>query len=74
MAKAIIGLDIGSSSVKVINLRKSKRGYELLNFGIAPLPPQTIVDSSLMNSGAVVEATGQGDLPALPMRGRDYAP
>ncbi len=56
MAKTIIGLDIGSSSVKVINLRKTKRGYELLNFGIAPLPPQTIVDSSLMNSGAVVEA------------------
>ncbi len=56
MAKTLIGLDIGSSSVKVINLRKTKRGYELLNFGIAPLPPQTIVDSSLMNSGAVVEA------------------
>ncbi|RJO63408.1 MAG: type IV pilus assembly protein PilM [Myxococcales bacterium] len=56
MAKSIIGLDIGSSSIKVISLKKSKRGYELLNFGIAPLPPQTIVDRALMNSGAVVDA------------------
>ncbi len=56
MAKGLIGLDIGSSSIKVISLRKSKKGYELTNFGIAPLPPQTIVDRSLMNSGAVVDA------------------
>lgn len=56
MAKGIIGLDIGSSSIKVISLKKSKKGYELINFGIAPLPPQTIVDRALMNSGAVVDA------------------
>ncbi len=56
MAKGLIGLDIGSSSVKVISLKRSKRGYELVNFGIAPLPPQTIVDRALMNSGAVVDA------------------
>ncbi len=56
MAKGLIGLDIGSSSIKVINLKKSKKGYELVNFGIAPLPPQTIVDRALMNSGAVVDA------------------
>ena len=56
MAKGLIGLDIGSSSIKVISLKKSKGGYELVNFGIAPLPPQTIVDRALMNSGAVVDA------------------
>lgn len=56
MAKGLIGLDIGSSSIKVISLKKSKNGYELVNFGIAPLPPQTIVDRTLMNSGAVVDA------------------
>ena len=38
MARNLIGLDIGSSSLKVISLKKSKRGYELTNFGIAPLP------------------------------------
>jgi type IV pilus assembly protein PilM len=56
MAKGLIGLDIGSSSIKVISLKKSKKGYELVNFGIAPLPPHTIVDRTLMNSGAVVDA------------------
>ena len=55
MARGLIGLDIGSSSIKVISLKKSKKGYELVNFGIAPLPPQTIVDRALMNSGAVVD-------------------
>ncbi len=56
MGRGLIGLDIGSNSIKVVSLKKNKRGYELTNFGLAPLPQQTIVDRSLMNSGAVVDA------------------
>ena len=56
MARGLVGLDIGSSSIKVVSLKKTKKGYELTNFGIAPLPQQTIVDRTLMNSGAVVDA------------------
>ena len=56
MAKQIIGLDIGSSSVKVVQLRRNKKGLELRAFGMEPLQPQTIVDGTVMDQGAVVDA------------------
>jgi len=56
MPKNCIGLDIGSSSVKVVQIRESSKGLQLVNFGFEPLPPQTIVDGAIMNQGAVVEA------------------
>ncbi len=52
-AKNIIGLDIGSSSIKAIVLKPTKRGYKLLKFGIKPLPPEAIVDGAIMNASAV---------------------
>lgn len=55
-SKGIVGLDIGSSSIKVCELKETKKGYFLQNFGIEPLPPEVIVDGQLMNSSAVVDA------------------
>lgn len=54
-AKGIIGLDIGSSSVKVVVLKKSKKGYKLQKLGIKSLPPEAIVDGAVMNASAVAE-------------------
>ncbi len=56
MAKTCVGLDIGSSSVKAVQLKTSKRGIQLLAFGMEPLMPQTIVDGTIMDQGAVVDA------------------
>ena len=56
MAKQLVGLDIGSSSVKVCQLKETKRGYQLVSFGMIPLPPEAIVDGSIMNQTAVVDA------------------
>jgi type IV pilus assembly protein PilM len=56
VSKTCVGLDIGSSSVKVVQLKESGKGYHLVNFGIEPLPAQTIVDGSIMNQTAVVDA------------------
>ncbi len=56
MAKQIIGLDIGSSSVKVVQIKQGKKGLELQAFGMEPLMPQTIVDGTVMDQNAVVEA------------------
>jgi type IV pilus assembly protein PilM len=56
MAKLCIGLDIGSGAVKVVQLKQSKRGFQLVNFGFEPVPQQSIVDGSIMNSGAIVDA------------------
>jgi len=52
----LVGVDIGSSSIKVCQLKESRRGLELVRLGFAGLPAQTIVDGHVMNSGAVVEA------------------
>src|SRR3954467_3023674 len=57
--KLALGLDIGSRSVKLVQLKEAKRGFILEAFGVAPLPPEAIVDGALMNSTAIVEAIRQ---------------
>lgn len=58
--KLAIGLDIGSTSVKLIQLKETRRRgvavYSLQSFGMKPLPPEAIVDGALMNSTAIVQA------------------
>lgn len=54
--KLALGLDIGSSSVKLVHLKEGKRGFSLLAWGEAPLPAEAVVDNQLMNSAAIVEA------------------
>jgi type IV pilus assembly protein PilM len=56
MAKQIIGLDIGSSSIKVVQIKKGKKGLELQAFGMEPLVAHTIVDGTVMDPAAIVEA------------------
>lgn len=55
-AKQCIGLDIGSSCVKAVQLRRKGAGWSLQAFGMQPLVPQTIVDGQIMDHGAVSEA------------------
>ena len=54
--KLAVGLDIGSATVKLVQLREKKGTYALQAYGEARLPPETIVDGALMNSAAVVQA------------------
>lgn len=54
--KLAVGLDIGSSSVKLVQLKQKKGGHQLVAFGTAALPPEAIVDGALMNSAAIVQA------------------
>lgn len=51
--KEVIGIDIGSSSVKVVQLKDNKGFFQLLNLGIFPLPPEAIVDNTLMDSSSI---------------------
>ena len=53
--KDIVGIDVGSSSVKLVQLKVVKDGYLLLNLGIAQLQPDAIVDNTVMDSAAVVD-------------------
>ena len=54
--KNALGLDIGSSAVKLVQLRESKKGIQLANLAMAPLPPEAIVDGAVMNATALVSA------------------
>ncbi|MCK6527883.1 pilus assembly protein PilM [Myxococcota bacterium] len=54
--KGTVGLDIGSSYIKVLELGPSKGGHGLVNFGMKKLPPEAIVDGALMNSNVIVES------------------
>lgn len=54
--KNLVGVDIGTSSIKVCEIKEDRRGGRTLTrFGYHPLPPQTIVDGHMMNAGAIVE-------------------
>ncbi len=54
--KSLVGLDIGSSSIKAATLKKKKNKYVLQSFGIKPLPPESIVDRHIMDTAAVIKA------------------
>ncbi len=53
--RPLVGLDIGSSGVKAVELTKSKRGYELTGFAYQPLGPDAVVDGAIMDAPAVAE-------------------
>ena len=58
--KLTIGLDIGSTSVKLVQLKEVNQhgviGYQLQSFGFKQLPTEAIIDGSIMNSSAIVQA------------------
>jgi type IV pilus assembly protein PilM len=57
--KTLVGLDIGSSAVKAVEVKAGGKGgdeFQLVNIGIEPLPPEAIVEGAIMDSGAVIDA------------------
>jgi type IV pilus assembly protein PilM len=55
-SRQIIGLDIGSSSIKAVELKFTKAGYELVGFGMESLAPDTVVDGAIMDAPQVANA------------------
>jgi len=55
-SKPVVGLDIGSSAVKAIELKKSGRGFKVTAIGVEPVPPDSIVDGAIIDAGAVTDA------------------
>ncbi len=55
-AKNVVGLDIGSSSIKAIELKKSKGNIEVAHVGFEPLASDIVVDSMIVDSGSVSSA------------------
>ncbi len=55
---SVVGLDIGSSSVKALELaiKGRDKGFELKKLGVAPLPPEAIVQGAFLSSGAIADS------------------
>jgi type IV pilus assembly protein PilM len=51
-----VGLDIGSSAVKAVELKPSGKGFRVAAFGSEPVPPDSIVDGAIIDAGAVADA------------------
>jgi type IV pilus assembly protein PilM len=54
--KGLVGLDIGSSAIKLVELKEKKGEFYLQRLGVEPLSPEAIVDGSIMDSSLVVDA------------------
>lgn len=52
----LVGLDIGTSSVKMVELEEDKGNFIIKNFGIAKLPKETIVNGVIINADPLVQA------------------
>ena len=65
-SRSVVGLDIGSSAVKAVELKPSGKGFRVAAFGSEPVPPDSIVD------GAIIDGArgGRGDPPRLRVRRR----
>jgi len=52
----VVGLDIGSSAVKAVELKASGKNYRVTAVGIEPIPPDSIVDGAIIDGSAVADA------------------
>ncbi len=55
-SRQLVGLDIGSSSIKAVELKSTKGGYELVSFGTEHLAQDTVVDGAIMDAPQVANA------------------
>jgi type IV pilus assembly protein PilM len=51
-----IAIDIGSSYIKLVQLKGSAPNFHLKKFGMVPLPPEVIVEGAVMDAGRVTDA------------------
>src|SRR6188508_639990 len=58
-SKSVIGLDIGSSAVKAVELKPAGKGFRVAAYGEEPVPADAIVDGAIIDAAAVAEAIRQ---------------
>ena len=59
-AKNLVGLDIGSSAIKLVELKDAKGGgYRLVKSGLETLSPEAIVDGAIMDASLVVDTVNR---------------
>ena len=55
-SKSVVGLDVGSSAVKAVELKAVGKSYKVVAFGNEPIPPDSIVDGAIIDGGVVSDA------------------
>ncbi len=58
-AKPVVGLDIGSHAVKLVELSLHNDKFRLDSFGVAPMPLHAVVDGAIMEHAQVVDTIVQ---------------
>lgn len=58
-SKKVIGLDIGTSSIKMAEMEVGRNQAQLLSFGFAPTPPNSLNGGEISNPGAISSAIQQ---------------
>src|SRR6202008_671112 len=56
--KSMVGVDIGSSSVKAVELQGKNGDFQLVSLGYESLQPDSVVDGQIMELNAVSNAIG----------------
>lgn len=69
---ALVGLDIGSSAVKAVELEATRTGRRVVAAAAAPLPRDAVADGAILDGDAVAAAI-RGVLDANPFRTRAVA-
>ncbi len=54
--RPLVGLDIGSSAVKAVELKPAGQSYRVTAYGAEPVPPDAIVDGAIIDGAAVADA------------------
>lgn len=58
MNSLLLGVDIGASNIKIVELKEKGSGFAVKNVILAETPPRTFVDGSVLNSEAVAKSLG----------------
>lgn len=56
---SLLGVDISSTSVKILELSKNGNRYKVESYAVEPLPPNSVVEKNITDVELVGEATGR---------------
>ncbi len=54
--KPIVGLDIGTTAIRAVEIRPAGKAWQLYRWGNQPLPPESVMDGKVKNQENVVTA------------------
>ena len=70
-SKSVVGLDIGSSAVKAVELKAAGKGFRVAAYGAEPVPADVTLDFALLPPRAAVQSdTPMETQPQLKGSGR----